>query len=83
MNSGAATKKVIVEFPDDLLKQTEAAAAKLCTYRSKLIRRAVEEFLNCEARQELEQSLAAGYAANADFDRRIARDFAYVDSENI
>ena len=82
MPSSAATKKVIVEFPKDLLKRTEMAASKLSTDRSKFIRSAVEEFLNAQERAELEQRLAAGYLANAELDRRISQEFAYVDSEN-
>ena len=82
MPSPGATKKVIVEFPEDLLKRTEMAASKLSTDRSKFIRSAVEEFLNTQERAELEQRLAAGYLANAELDRRISQEFAYVDSEN-
>ena len=83
MHSSTATKKVIVEFPEDLVKRTEVAASKLFTDRSKLIRSAVEEFLSVQLRDELEQSLAAGYVANAELDRKICQEFAYVDSENL
>ncbi len=83
MPAASASKKVIVEFPDDLLQRTEDAASKLSTDRSKLIRSAVEQFLATQSRAELEQSLAEGYAANAEFDRRISLEFGSVDSENI
>ncbi len=83
MPSSTSTKKVIVDFPQDLLKRTETAASKLDTDRSKFIRSAVEEFLNMQCRRELEQRLAEGYSANAAFDRQISQEFVYVDSENI
>ena len=35
-----------------------------------------------QGRGELEQRFAAGYLANAELDRRISQEFAYVDSEN-
>ncbi len=77
------TKKVIIEFPEDLLKRTEEAASELSTDRSKLIRSAVEHFLNGQLKSDLERQLAEGYVANAKMDRQVAEEFAYVDAENI
>ncbi len=77
------TRKVIVEFPREVLSRTEAVAAELSTSRSKVIRSAVEEYLNTRLKSELERNLAAGYAANAELDRKICQEFAYVDSENL
>lgn len=78
-----ATSKVIVEFPADLLARAERAASELATNRSRLIRLAVEQFLQSLQRRELERQLAEGYRANAALDRAICQEFAYVDAENI
>jgi metal-responsive CopG/Arc/MetJ family transcriptional regulator len=78
-----ANSKVIVEFPADLLKRAERAASELATNRSRLIRLAVEQFLQSLQRRELERQLAEGYRANAAMDREICQEFAYVDAENI
>jgi metal-responsive CopG/Arc/MetJ family transcriptional regulator len=78
-----ATSKVIVEFPSDLLERAERAASELATNRSRLIRLAVEQFLQGLQRRELERELAEGYRANAALDREICQEFAYVDAENI
>jgi len=79
----AATKKVIVEFPADLLERAEQRASDLSTNRSKLIRSAVEQYLEFSARRELERALAEGYRANDVRNREISQEFRHVDSENI
>jgi metal-responsive CopG/Arc/MetJ family transcriptional regulator len=81
--STAATKKVIVEFPQDLLDRAEQRASDLSTNRSKLIRSAVEQYLEFSARLELERALAEGYRANDVRNREISQELRYVDSENI
>jgi metal-responsive CopG/Arc/MetJ family transcriptional regulator len=82
MASSAAAKKVIVEFPEELLRQTEKAAAELSTDRSKLIRSAVETFLEDRAKMRLKQELAEGYRNFATLDVEIAKEFAFVDAED-
>jgi metal-responsive CopG/Arc/MetJ family transcriptional regulator len=79
----AGNRKVIVEFPVPLLKRMDQAAAELAMPRSRIIRAAVEHYLAQAARTSLEQQLAEGYAASAENDRRIAREFTHVDFENI
>jgi len=83
MRSATATKKVIVEFPEDLLRRAEEVASELSTNRSELIRSAVEAYVLRRDAAALEKELAEGYRANADFDRQIAQEFAHVDAENI
>ena len=83
MAANSATKKVIVEFPADLLQRAELAASQMSTDRSKLIRCAVEVFVNKSEKQRIEQELAEGYTANDEANRRIYREFAHVDSENL
>src|SRR5438552_29849 len=78
--AGRARKKVIIDFPSKLLQRTEAAAVHLATDRSKIIRSAVEQFLDGFERSALERQLIDGYRANADVDRRIAAEFTHVDA---
>ena len=77
----AASRKVVVEFPAPLFRETERVAAEIGTNRSKLIRRAVEQYLEALQRKRLEQELAAGYVANSALDRGIAEEFSAVDYE--
>jgi len=77
----AASRKVVVDFPAPLFRETERVVAEIGTSRSKLIRRAVEHYLEALQRKRLEQELAAGYAANSALDRRIAEEFSAVDYE--
>jgi hypothetical protein len=77
------SKKVIVEFPEDLLQRTEAAASELSTDRSKFIRRAVEKALAVLERRKLEHELADAYTANAALALRISEEFSHIDGEDL
>jgi metal-responsive CopG/Arc/MetJ family transcriptional regulator len=81
-SASAKTKKILVEFPEDLLQQTEQAAEDLSTDRSKLIRNAVRSFLERREHARVAKALAEGYAAHASFDRQAIAEFDDVDSEN-
>lgn len=83
MGASSATKKVIVEFPTELLQRAEETASQMSTDRSKLIRFAVEVFVNRSEKQRFEQELAEGYAANDDANRRIRREFAHLDADGV
>jgi len=83
LSTATATKKVIVEFSETLLKETEEAASQLSTDRSKLIRSAVESYLARLKKEELEEALAEGYRTHAELDRHVAEEFAYSDTENL
>src|SRR5580704_14851514 len=83
LSTASATKKVIVEFSETLLKETEEAASQLSTDRSKLIRSAVESYLEQLKKAELEIALAEGYRTHGELDRQIAEEFAYSDNENL
>ena len=77
------SKKVIVEFPEELLERTEAAASELSTDRSKFIRSAVEKALARLERRKLERELADAYTANANLALRITEEFSHVDGEDL
>jgi metal-responsive CopG/Arc/MetJ family transcriptional regulator len=77
----SASRKVVVDFPAPLFRETERVVAEIGTNRSKLIRCAVEQYLEALQRKRLEQELAAGYVANSALDRRIAEEFSAVDYE--
>ena len=74
-------ERVLVEFPESLLKRTDEAASRLEKNRSELIRTAVEMLLDAEENRRFEMELAAGYAANADLSRTITKEFESVDRE--
>ena len=75
------SRKVAVDFPESLLRESEAVAAELQTNRSGFIRMAVENFLAERRHRRLCEDLAAGYAANAAIARKIAEDFSCADPE--
>jgi len=76
------TKKILVEFPEDLLQETQQAADQLATDRSKVIRRAVRFYLEKRKDARMAQALAEGYQSFADLDRRVVAEFDGVDSEH-
>src|SRR5690242_18510538 len=83
LGTATATKEVIVQFSGTLLKATEQAASQRSTDRSKLIRSAVESYLEHLKKAELDQALAEGYRTHGELDRQIAEEFAYSDNETL
>lgn len=77
----ARKERVLVEFPESLLKRTDDAARGMDKNRSELIRTAVEEMLDRVETKRFELELAAAYTANAQMSREIVEDFVHVDSE--
>jgi len=77
----AASRKVVVKFPAELCAETERVAAEIGASRSKLVRCAVEQYLEVVRRNRLEQELAAWYVANSALDRRITEEFSAADYE--
>jgi CopG family transcriptional regulator/antitoxin EndoAI len=74
-------RKVVIDFPQDLFRQTERAASELAVNRSNFIRAAVKQYIRELGRKRLEQELMEGYTANAGLSRRTSAEFAHVDSE--
>ena len=81
MPTGAAVKRVVVDFPTSLLTRAERGIAELDTNRSALIRIAVEKYLDLLQEAKLEQALVEGYVANAAQARQSCEEFAHVDSD--
>ena len=77
----ARKERVLVEFPESLLRRADEAAVKLDKNRSELIRTAVEQLLDEMETKRFEQELAAAYTANAQMSREIMEEFVHVDSE--
>ncbi len=73
--------RVLIEFPASLLKRADQAARELSKNRSELIRTAVENLLTEMEAKQLEQQLAAAYAANAALSLEMTEDFAHIDRE--
>ena len=76
-----ATRRVVIDFPEPLFRETERAVAEFSTSSSSLVRAAVEQYLEALRRKRLDEELAAGYAANSAIDRKIASEFSAVDYE--
>ena len=76
-------ERVLIEFPSNLLKRADAVARSLEINRSGLIRNAVERLLDEIESREFERQLAAGYAANAEMNRALAREFSAIDREGL
>ena len=83
MPTAATMQRIIVTMPPDLLSQVEDMATKLNFSRSRLIREAVEQFVEAQRRQELRELLKEGYIVNAERDLRICEEFAAADYEMI
>jgi metal-responsive CopG/Arc/MetJ family transcriptional regulator len=79
--ASVATRRVPVEFSARLLAETEDAAAALSMNRSNFIRAAVERYIEQVRQRRIEQELAAAYTANSELDRKLCREFEYVDAE--
>jgi metal-responsive CopG/Arc/MetJ family transcriptional regulator len=77
----ARKERVLVEFPESLLKRADEAAVRMDKNRSELIRTAVEQLLEEMETKQFELELAAAYTANAKMSREIMKEFVHVDSE--
>ncbi|MGD0832015.1 MAG: ribbon-helix-helix protein, CopG family [Terracidiphilus sp.] len=77
----AKKERILVEFPESLLKRADEAARTMDKNRSELIRTAVEQMLDEIETKQFELELAAAYSANAQLSREIMEDFVHVDSE--
>jgi metal-responsive CopG/Arc/MetJ family transcriptional regulator len=76
-------ERVLIEFPEGLLRRADEAANKLAKNRSELIRIAVEQLLSQMEAKQFELELAAGYQANAQMNAELAEEFAHVDLEGL
>ena len=72
------SKKILVEFPTDLLQATERVAHEMGTDWSKVIRHAVKAFLQRRGRVRFERELAEAYRMNDDFNRKLTEEFDSV-----
>jgi metal-responsive CopG/Arc/MetJ family transcriptional regulator len=74
-------ERILVEFPEGLLKRADEAARNLAKNRSELIRTAVEQMLTEMETRRMELELAAAYTANAKLGLEMTKEFAHVDRE--
>jgi metal-responsive CopG/Arc/MetJ family transcriptional regulator len=81
MSTVTTMQRIIVTMPPSLLTQVEEVAAKLNFSRSRLIREALEQYVEAQRRQELRELLKEGYVINAERDLRICEEFAAADYE--
>jgi metal-responsive CopG/Arc/MetJ family transcriptional regulator len=74
-------ERVLIEFPAALLRRADEAARTLEINRSDLIRGAVERLLDEIESREFKRELAHAYAANAEMNRGLAKEFEAIDRE--
>jgi metal-responsive CopG/Arc/MetJ family transcriptional regulator len=74
-----SVKKIVVDFPEALFRETESVVAELSTNRSNFIRLAVEEFIRGRRQKKLQEELIDGYTANANVARKLAEELAQFD----
>ena len=77
----ARKERVLVEFPESLLKRADDVARRMDKNRSELIRTAVEQMVEKVEAKQFELELAAAYQANAQMTREMMEEFVHVDSE--
>jgi len=70
-----------INFPVDLIKRI--SEVKEDTDFSNFIRDAAREKVKKIERQKLEEHLKEGYKAKAELNKKICKDFKYVNGENI
>ncbi len=73
--------RVLVEFPENLLKRADEVAQEMKMSRSELIRTAVESRIQEIELKRFEQQLAEGYLANAEMNLALLEEFKHVDNE--
>jgi metal-responsive CopG/Arc/MetJ family transcriptional regulator len=81
MPAATTMQRVMITIPPGLLAQVEEAAAKLNLSRSRLIRDALQQYLEAQRHQELRELLREGYIVHAERDQRICEEFATADYE--
>lgn len=81
MSSTATMQRVMITVPPGLWAQVEELAARLNFSRSRLIREALEQYLEMQRRLELRELLTEGYTVHAERDLRICEEFAAADYE--
>lgn len=77
----ARKERILVEFPESLLKRADDTARQLGKNRSELIRTAVEQMIDEMETKRFELELAAAYTANAPLSQQIMEEFVHVDGE--
>lgn len=81
MSTAQTMRRIMITMPPGLLQQTDEAATRLHSNRSKFIRRAIEFFLEEQRRWELRALLKEGYLARAQESLEMAEAFYAAEQE--
>jgi metal-responsive CopG/Arc/MetJ family transcriptional regulator len=79
--AAAKAKKITVDIPQSLYKETEKIVQERQITTSVFVREAMERHLKAIKRRKLERELEEGYLANASLGDRIHEEFEFVDAE--
>lgn len=74
-------KKIVVDMPPDLYEEAQAVIKEQRITQSKLVRKALVQYLAAWRQKKLEEELREGYLANAALDAGICQEFAFADAE--
>ena len=81
MSAPARAKKITVDIPRSLYKETKELTAERHITTSVFVREAMERYLDDIRRAKLQRELEEGYIANAPLSDRIHKEFEFVDAE--
>ena len=76
-----ARKKLVVDMPPDLYEETQAAMREQQITQSKLVRKALTQYLAAWKQKKVEEELREGYLANASLDASICQEFTFADAD--
>jgi len=77
----AKAKKITVDIPQSLYKETEELVRERHITTSVFVREAMTRYLRSIKRKKLERELEEGYSANASISEQIHKEFEFVDTE--
>jgi hypothetical protein len=81
MTARARAKKITVDIPRSLYKETKEVTAERHITTSMFVREAMERYLDDIRRAKLQRELEEGYIANSPLTDRIHKEFEFVDAE--
>ena len=81
MPARTRAKKITVDIPRSLYKETKEVTSERHITTSVFVREAMERYLDDIRRAKLRRELEEGYLANARLSDQIHREFEFVDAE--
>lgn len=77
----AERRKFVVHIPPDLYEEIQTVIKEQQITQSKLVRKALVQYIAAWRQKKLEEELRQGYLANATLDVGICQEFAFADAQ--